>query len=481
MSDVDADPKVIELQTQLKQAEDAIAKENSDFAEAERTGEMEEGAGSAHFATLDAMEGTRRGLEIALKRQRGIVEEARATAAKVVDPETLSDEIRQARERSELAEVELHQPHQWNDHERFEHDRDLAVALVTILIRRQDELAAQPIPGDTGHYDDGHGLGWNKPDELDTGHYDDGHSFGWGTKKKVAVGVGIVAAIVAIVAGAVALTRDGGGGSTPSAASSASVSAPSPSQSSNSLDVVSLPANTVLAGCIAIDPQGNTTILHPGFLVANPQPGEYTATFASGPTGLVTGTGAANGNLVVTDVTITAFGTYDDLTLRAPGGAPVDIGQLASQLPLDINAQTDKPNGCEPTALAMPSSGARTTDADHAAISAFLPRFSQSMQTGDAAFLTSALDPAVLARYGEAQCRSDVGAVATDPTANVVLKGFASGPEPFTYASDGQSTVVPNSYTVAVTRTANGAAQDTTLHLSVDTAGAVHWFTDCTH
>lgn len=37
---------------------------------------------------------------------------------------------------------------------------------------------------DTGHYDDGHALGWNSspapaPDASDTGHYDDGHAFGW--------------------------------------------------------------------------------------------------------------------------------------------------------------------------------------------------------------------------------------------------------------------------------------------------------------
>src|SRR5438067_8357587 len=46
-----------------------------------------------------------------------------------------------------------------------------------------------PVPDTTdatGHYDDGHAFGWQKPEpppapagSVDTGHYDDGHAFGW--------------------------------------------------------------------------------------------------------------------------------------------------------------------------------------------------------------------------------------------------------------------------------------------------------------
>jgi hypothetical protein len=130
----------------------------------------------------------------------------------------------------------------------------------------------------------------------------------------------------------------------------------------------------------------------------------------------------------------------------------------------------------------MPApTAAGTADAEHAAITTFLPQFSNAMQTADTVFLASALDPAVVARYGEAQCRSDLAAVAADPTANFAVKDFGSGPQPYTYTSDGQSTAVPNTYTLAVIRTANGVTQDSTLHLSVDSSGSVHWFTDCTH
>ena len=345
-----------------------------------------------------------------------------------------------------------------------------------------------PAEGDTGHYDDSHAFGWKPsppppeiPAEGDTGHYDDAHAFGWGAKKKAIVAGGVVAAILAIAAAVVAVANAGGSSSTTKAGTSASQASSSRSASSSST-VSALPLDTVLAGCIAIDPQGNTTILHPGFLVANPRAGDYTATFAKGPTGTVHGTGTANGNLVVADVTITAFGTYDGLTLTGPGGAPVALGPIAAQVPLVINAQTDRPNGCDPHALVMPQTGPTTAGTDaQAAIASFLSQFGRASQTADVGFLVGALDPAVLARYSRDQCTADISAVGGDPTAAFTLKSVTSGPEPFTYTSDGQSTVVPDTYTVEVSRTANGATTDSTLHLSVDAGGGVHWFTDCTH
>ena len=486
MSEVDLDPTVVELTKQLKDADEAIAKENRDFEAAERRGDLEEGAGSAHYADLGRIEGARRGIEMELARQRAIVEEALAAAAKVTDPSTLSEEIRQAQERAETARLDGLQPHPWGELERLRREKDLAEALAAILTRRQDELSHQVLPGDTGHYDDGHAFGWGStpsPDDGDTGYYDDGHAFGWSTKKKAVVAGGIVAFVLA--AGAAVAALSGGGSSKPSSAgvSSAPEAKSSDSvQSSTNLEVASLPSNTVLAGCIAIDPQGGTTVLHEAFLLSNPNAGTYTATFAKGPTGSVSGTGAASENLVVTDVRIRAFGVYDGLTITGPDGAPIALGPIASQLPLDINAQTDKPNGCDPTTLKMPAAPASSggPEADHAAIEAFLPAFAHATQVGDVDFLTNALDPAVLARYGKPQCAADLGAVPADATANFVLRAFTSGPEPFTYSSDGQSVVVQNTYSVAVSRTANGVTSDSDIHLSVDSSGA-HWFTDCTH
>src|SRR5205814_4095317 len=94
---------------------------------------------------------------------------------------------------------------------------------------------------DTGHYDDGHSLGWDKapsdgeseiPLTGDTGHYDDGHSFGWdkapsvgkseghsvGSNKRVIVG-GIAA--VALVAVVITVVASGGSSSKTTATSHA--------------------------------------------------------------------------------------------------------------------------------------------------------------------------------------------------------------------------------------------------------------------
>jgi hypothetical protein len=345
---------------------------------------------------------------------------------------------------------------------------------------------AEDVP-ETGHYDDSHAFGWRPPpvssSPTETGHYDDGHSFGWRTKKKVAVIAIGLAGVAAAIAGAFAVFGNGGK-STPAASSTTAPASTGPVKAtSTTVPTVgaALPANAAVVGCIAIDPQGSTTVLHEAFLLTNPQPGGYTATFAQGPTGPVTGTGAASGNLVETAVTISAFGTYDGLSITAPDGTQIALGPIASQLPLVINAETDKPNGCDGAALVMPAGTGDPVARDHGAIEAFLPTFSDATRSNNAEQLVRMLDPAVLERYSAEQCLADLQAIQADPSAAFVFKSFTSGPEPFTYASDGQSTVVDNTYTVSVSRTENGTTADAPIHLSVSPSGTVGWFTDCTH
>jgi hypothetical protein len=344
------------------------------------------------------------------------------------------------------------------------------------------EPAPNPDVPETGHYDDAHSFGWRPPPAPPPDK--DAYVFGWGTKKKAVVAVGIAGILAAVVAAIVAL---GSGGGTSKAASTSAppVGATSTAAQASTTTVPTtgaLPTNTAVAGCIAIDPRGSTTVLREAFLLVNPQAGSYTATFAKGPTGSVSGEGSASGNLVETAVTISAFGTYDGLTITAPDGSPIALGPIASQLPLVINAETDKPNGCDGGALVMPaaSTGDPVTR-DHAAIEAFLPTFSDASRARDVEQLVHMLDPAVLERYSAAQCTADLGAVAAEPTAAFAFERFTSGPEPFTYASDGPSTVIANTYTVAVSRTSNGTTADASIHLSVSDSGTVGWFTDCTH
>ncbi len=115
--------------------------------------------------------------------------------------------------------------------------------------------------------------------------------------------------------------------------------------------------NTVFDGCLVIDPQGSTTVIGVAFTVSNPQPGDYGAAFSQSPTGLLSGTGTASDgkNPVVVPMRATAFGTYGGLSIETPDGRPVKLGPLAAALPLELNAETDRPTGCTPSALDTPT------------------------------------------------------------------------------------------------------------------------------
>jgi hypothetical protein len=184
--------------------------------------------------------------------------------------------------------------------------------------------------------------------------------------------VGGLLAVLVLLGGGIALGLIGGGQpvQSPNASLPVAVGTPSPTPSPSPLPSPTpsptpapspppfeYPVNTVFDGCIGIDPQGNTTVLTPAFTVINPQSGQYGATFAKSPSGPLSGsgTGANGGNPVTVAMRAVAFGTYDALGITAPDGSPIALGPLAAQLPLLLNAETDKPNGCDPAALLMPT------------------------------------------------------------------------------------------------------------------------------
>jgi len=195
-----------------------------------------------------------------------------------------------------------------------------------------------------------------------------------GIPRIVLVG-GLVVLIALLVGGGIAFGLIGGSQPVQSPAASVPVAVGSPSPStlpvtqpptasqsiapspSPSAPPFTYPVNTVFDGCIVIDPQGNTTVLTPAFTVINPQPGQYSATFAKSPSGPLSGSGTAiNGrNPVTVPMRAVAFGTYDALGITGPDGSTIALGRLAGQLPLLLNAETDKPNGCDPAALLMPT------------------------------------------------------------------------------------------------------------------------------
>jgi len=237
--------------------------------------------------------------------------------------------------------------------------------------------------------------------------------------------------------------------------------------------------NKVFDGCIAINPQGNTTILGVTFTVSNPESGNYSASFTQSPSGPLFGTGtASNGtNPIVIPITATAFGTYGQLSVTAPDGKPVQPGPLTQQVPLTLNASTDKPNRCNPAALKTPLPGPTARSSDVKAVTRFLDVLANDIATGNVGHELATLNPAVIQRYGADQCRS-LFAASTDPTAAFKIKEV-TGPIQYDYTSDGLTTTVPNTFFVDATRTVQGQPQDQTLHVAKDNNGSLSWFTAC--
>lgn len=136
------------------------------------------------------------------------------------------------------------------------------------------------------------------------------------------------------------------------------VESPTPTASPSATPAeLTFPLDTIFDGCIVIDPQGNTTILAAAFTLFNVESGEYRGMFRVAPGGSLAGSGTAtNGrNPIVVPMRATSFGTYDRLVLLAPSGMELALGPLSAQLPLDLNAQTDVRNACDPAHLVAPT------------------------------------------------------------------------------------------------------------------------------
>jgi hypothetical protein len=107
----------------------------------------------------------------------------------------------------------------------------------------------------------------------------------------------------------------------------------------------------------------------------------------------------------------------------------------------------------------------------------FLDQLAQAMRSGDVNFMVSRLNPAVIARYGSAACRTAAGTYA-DPTAAFAVQSVSS-PGDYTYTAAGTTSVIPNSITAQVTFTHKGPAVPITAHLSRSDAGTWTWYTNC--
>ena len=108
---------------------------------------------------------------------------------------------------------------------------------------------------------------------------------------------------------------------------------------------------------------------------------------------------------------------------------------------------------------------------------AFLNELAAAMRQGDANFMFSRLNSAVIARYGSPACRTAVTTY-TDPTAAFTIQSTSS-PSDYTYTAAGVTTVVPDTITLQAIFTHQGQPNPVTVHLSRIRSGILTWYTDC--
>jgi hypothetical protein len=111
-----------------------------------------------------------------------------------------------------------------------------------------------------------------------------------------------------------------------------------------------------------------------------------------------------------------------------------------------------------------------------AEVKKFLNEIDAAARAGNVDLRLDRLNPAVIARYGEQQCR-DFLAGQHDPTRkDAVTK--VDKPESYQYATDNQSATIPDALPVQVRETNRGKKGDRNIHLA-RVNGQLTYFIDC--
>lgn len=136
---------------------------------------------------------------------------------------------------------------------------------------------------------------------------------------------------------------------------------------------------------------------------------------------------------------------------------------------------TSLPPSLSPTkTVATPTATTAPTRPESPA--AFFALFSAAVRTGDTSFLAARIHPAVIARYGTAQCTTALRSL-RDPTQQLRLVN-TTGPIQYAYVSDGLSSTVTDTYVFHVDGTAAGQTGPRDYHFALE-GGTFHLFLDC--
>jgi hypothetical protein len=215
--------------------------------------------------------------------------------------------------------------------------------------------------------------------------------------------------------------------------------------------------------------------------------------------GLLVLVGAAGAVLQPGSAPQTAFvaGTPTPSVTRTPEtGSPLDASPTvaasstsaatpAETLPTATPATPAMSPTLAPTPTTTPSATiapSATPDVDGLA-RAFLGRLAAAIQAGTTETLVDELHQAVIDRYGLKACRTELSAVATDPSYAVEVVSV-EGPAAWDYTTDGRTTTIPTALTVNAVVTSSVAVSPApttvprVIHLAL-VDGAIRWFTDC--
>jgi hypothetical protein len=111
-----------------------------------------------------------------------------------------------------------------------------------------------------------------------------------------------------------------------------------------------------------------------------------------------------------------------------------------------------------------------------AEVKKFLNEIDTAARSGNVDARLARLNPAVIARYGEQQCR-DFLAGQQDATRKDKVTSVGK-PESYEYATDNQSAVIPDALPVQVKETNKGKKGDRNIHLA-RVNGQLTYFIDC--
>ena len=106
----------------------------------------------------------------------------------------------------------------------------------------------------------------------------------------------------------------------------------------------------------------------------------------------------------------------------------------------------------------------------------FLNEIDAAVHSGNVELRLARLNPAVIARYGEQQCRDFLAGQQDTTRKDKVTK--VGKPETFEYATDKQSTNIPDALPVQVRETNKGKKGDRNIHLA-RVNGQLTYFIDC--